>query len=37
MKIEVDSKVIDSLNRIFYNEYYILLFTYLVSDSGIVT
>ena len=36
MIIKVDNKVIDSLNRIYLNEYYILLFTYFVCDSGII-
>ena len=36
MIIEVDNKVIDSLNKTYLNEYYIL-FIYLVSESGIIT
>ena len=36
MIIKVDNKVIDTLNRIDLNEYFIRLFTYLVS-SGIIT
>ena len=35
--IKDDNKFIDSLNRIYLNEYYILLFIYLVSDSGFIT
>ena len=37
MIIKVVNKVIDSLNRIYFNEYYVLLFIYLVRDSGIIT
>ena len=37
MIIKVSDKVIDSLNRIYLNEYFILLFIYLVSGSGINT
>ena len=37
MIIKVDNKVIDSLDRIYLNEYYVLLFIYLVSESGIIT
>ena len=36
MIIEVDNKVIDSLNITYLNEYYVI-FTYLVSESGIIT
>ena len=35
--IYVDSKVIDSLNKIYLNKYYIIFFIYLVSESGIIT
>ena len=35
--IKVSNKVIDILNRIYFNEYFILLSIYLVSDSGIIT
>ena len=37
MIIKVDNKVTNSLNRIYLNEYYILLFIYLVSQSDIIT
>ena len=37
MIIKVDMKIIDSYNRIYLNEYYILLYIYLVSDSSITT
>ena len=37
MMIKVSNKVIDSLNRIYLNEYFILLFIYLVSDYVIIT
>ena len=37
MIFKVDNKVIDSLNRIYLNEYYILLYFHLVNDSGIIT
>ena len=35
MIIKVSDKVIDSLNRIYLNEYFILLFIILVSESSI--
>ena len=34
--MKVSNKVIDSLNRIYFNEYYILLYIYLVCESGII-
>ena len=37
MIIKVDNKVINGSNRIYLNEYYTLLFIYLVSESGIIT
>ena len=37
MIIKVDNKVIDSLNKIYLNEYFIRLFIDLVIDSGIIT
>ena len=39
MIIEVYNKVIDSLNRIYLNEYYIVLAIYLcsISEAGIIT
>ena len=37
MIIKVDNKVINSLNRLFLNEYYILLFIYSVCESGIIS
>ena len=36
MIIKVDNRVIDSLNIIYLNEYFIL-FIYLVCESGIIT
>ena len=35
--IKVSNKIIDSLNRIYLNECYILLLIYLVRESGIIT
>ena len=32
--IKVDNKVIDNINRIYLNEYYILLFIHLVSEMS---
>ena len=37
MIIKASNKNIDSLNRIYLNECFILLSVYLVSDSGIIT
>ena len=37
MIIKVSNKVIDSFNRLYLNEYYILLFIYLVSNYGNIT
>ena len=36
MIIEVYNKVIVSLNKTYFNEYYII-FIYLVSESGVIT
>ena len=35
--IKVNNKVVDSLNRKYLNEYYITLFIYVESESGIIT
>ena len=35
--VKVDNKIINNSNKIYLNEYYILLFIYLVNDSGIIT